>query len=116
MLRIRVTNPDGTVRTLPLNRPQFAIGRTGDNDLVLHDEMVSGHHCVIETHGHTLVLTDRGSRNGTWVNQVRLEAPVRIDEQSRIYVGGHLIELERDREAFADKPIGPVGPLLVEAG
>jgi len=96
MFRLRVTTPQGETRVIPLRAGRAAIGRDADNDVALVDDVVSGHHCKIELVGSSCVLTDLGSSNGTWLNNARLQAPTPVDEQSRIYVGSHLIELERE--------------------
>ena len=50
----------------------MSIGRHGDNDIVLADElMVSRHHAVIVQEQGQYVLYDRDSANGTWVNEQR---------------------------------------------
>jgi serine/threonine protein kinase len=50
----------------------LSIGRHGDNDVVLADElMVSRYHAVIVLEQDQHVLYDRDSANGTWVNEQR---------------------------------------------
>lgn len=115
MFRVRVTDPSGASRVYPVRNARCTIGRTDDNDIVLIDDMVSGYHCALEIVNGTCTIVDRGSSNGTWVNNVRLQSPHRVDEQSRIYVGGHLVELERIRDAYAAQPIASVGPFIPEA-
>lgn len=49
------------------------IGRDPSNDIVLDDITVSRQHCDIESTEGDLVLTDRGSTNGTYVNDSRAD-------------------------------------------
>ena len=42
------------------------------NDLVLKDPYVSAHHCLIERKGPCFLLSDLGSRNGTFVAGARV--------------------------------------------
>ncbi len=69
MPRLKITQPDGTVKTLAL-RPdsRIRIGRAGDNEAVLDDPRSSRVHAIVERTGDGWVLTDMGSRNGTRLN------------------------------------------------
>lgn len=50
------------------------VGRTRDNDIVLQDPAVSGHHCEFKTDRLGLVVVDLDSSNGTYVNGRRVQA------------------------------------------
>jgi pSer/pThr/pTyr-binding forkhead associated (FHA) protein len=47
----------------------LTIGRRDDNDVVIKDPAVSGHHARIDFLGKRLVLTDLKSKNGYFVNE-----------------------------------------------
>ncbi len=76
-----------------LLRPVNLIGRAVDNNIVLADEMVSAHHARITFHGGQWLLEDLGSRNGTYVNDHRLEGPLAITQEDRIQIGAAILEL-----------------------
>ena len=57
-----------------LEKPELLIGRDERCDLVIPDRRVSRHHARISLEGDGYILTDLGSRNGTFVNGVRLVA------------------------------------------
>jgi pSer/pThr/pTyr-binding forkhead associated (FHA) protein len=64
------------------------IGRRAPAELQFRDAEVSGLHCELQLHGDELVVVDRGSTNGTFVNGERL-APqraraVRVGDELRI--------------------------------
>ncbi|MCS6912835.1 MAG: sigma 54-interacting transcriptional regulator [Myxococcales bacterium] len=61
---------DGQERRL--DRP-LRVGSAADNDWVLSDPFVSAHHLMLIPDGDVVRLADRGSRNGTFVNGVRVE-------------------------------------------
>ncbi len=72
------------------------IGRKTDNDVVFDprvDLLVSGHHAELRANDGELSIVDLGSKNGTFVNGVRLTGP-------RVLAPGDRIEL------------GPDGPVL----
>src|SRR5207302_1650292 len=60
------------VRSFALNVPVVTIGRTPANVLPLPHESVSRAHADVRVTPDGVILTDRGSANGTWVNDVRL--------------------------------------------
>ncbi|MBI2768651.1 MAG: FHA domain-containing protein [Burkholderiales bacterium] len=62
------------IKHVYLTRDRTTLGRKPDNDIVLDNLVVSGHHCVFELHGLADVfLEDLGSTNGTFVNNKRVK-------------------------------------------
>ncbi|HEX8521591.1 MAG TPA: FHA domain-containing protein [Tepidisphaeraceae bacterium] len=49
------------------------VGRASDCDICIRDIMMSRAHCRLEQQGQTWVITDLGSRNGTYINHERVE-------------------------------------------
>lgn len=54
-----------------LGTESITFGRSEENDVVLPSETVSRVHAELRREGDAFVLTDRGSSNGTWVNDTR---------------------------------------------
>jgi len=73
-------------RRRPLGRRTVCIGTAGTNDLVLHDRTVSAYHCRFETVDRDVLVCDLGSRNGTWVDGVRVES-ARVAPGARLRLG-----------------------------
>ncbi|GAC1477052.1 MAG: hypothetical protein NVS1B4_19040 [Gemmatimonadaceae bacterium] len=63
--------PDKGVR-IRVERPLVQIGRSASNDVVLRDASVSAHHALLRLAGARWTLSDTGSTNGTYVDDVRL--------------------------------------------
>ncbi|MGH9584472.1 MAG: FHA domain-containing protein, partial [Bryobacteraceae bacterium] len=63
-------------RALRLDRLPFTVGRLAENSLVLTQPFVSRLHAQITTMGGAYLLTDAGSRHGTYVNGKRVEKHV----------------------------------------
>ncbi|MDT5035651.1 MAG: hypothetical protein QOE03_836 [Micromonosporaceae bacterium] len=63
---------------LPPVPGQYVIGRSDVVDLRLDDISVSRRHALMAFVEGGWVLTDLGSRNGTWVNGWRLPGPARV--------------------------------------
>ena len=59
--------------TTPLRDRAIAIGRHPDNDVVIKDDLASRFHCVVEPHAGGFRLRDLGSRNGTRLNEEKVE-------------------------------------------
>lgn len=53
---------------------RITIGRTTNNDIVVADHSVSRLHAYVKQHGNGWVVADAGSKNGSWLHGVALEA------------------------------------------
>lgn len=74
--------------------PVTTIGRNPRNTIVLEDSYVSGEHALLTWRGSQWWLEDLGSRNGTLLNDVTLEAPAVISAGDVITIGGVRFKLE----------------------
>lgn len=85
-LTVRSGEPSG--RVIQVTGDRFVIGRTGGSDLELADHKVSRQHCLLRplADGRAF-LQDLGSTNGTWVNGVRVTAPVLLQGDEEVRVG-----------------------------
>lgn len=83
----------GKLRSHALTREIVTLGRTPDNDIVLADDMVSGRHAVILTYGSSVTLEDKGSRNGTFVNKLRILTH-RLQDGDLIRIGRNTLRYE----------------------
>jgi hypothetical protein len=77
----RDSHPEPVARLIPLSQqgnvvvltgPETTVGRASGNDLVISAADVSREHARLRRDGSTLEIRDLGSRNGTWVNGVRI--------------------------------------------
>jgi ABC-type multidrug transport system ATPase subunit len=87
----RASDTGGVHAILP--QPTVRIGRDEDNDVTVHDLLVSRHHAELRAQrdgGYELV--DLGSRNGTFVNGRRVER-ARLQDLDVLSVGHHLFRL-----------------------
>jgi HAMP domain-containing protein len=79
--------------TFPL-LPITSIGRAASNTIVLPDGYASADHALITRRQGQWWLEDRGSRNGTLLNDVLLEETAVISSGDVIAVGGTQLKLE----------------------
>ena len=86
LAQFRTANSDGTDRVIPLGEPEYLIGRHRDNAIQIADLGVSGFHARIYRGPEGYVLEDLKSRNGTWVNEVRVFHHL-LTDGDRVHVG-----------------------------
>ncbi|RKY52044.1 MAG: FHA domain-containing protein [Candidatus Neomarinimicrobiota bacterium] len=78
------------------------IGRLEDNDIIISDSSVSGNHAEVEFENGRFFLTDRQSKNGTFVNK-QLVISRELKHGDRITIGNHtLVFAYRDKETRPD--------------
>jgi pSer/pThr/pTyr-binding forkhead associated (FHA) protein len=70
---------------------ETVIGRTNGDICFPHDGFMSGKHAKIVRRGNTFVLTDEGSRNGTFV---KIKGDVELKSGDMILVGKQLFRFE----------------------
>ncbi|MEW6258984.1 MAG: FHA domain-containing protein [Thermodesulfobacteriota bacterium] len=66
------------------------IGRMVDNDICIVSPVVSKYHAKIDAIGEAYILTDLKSKNGTYVNDRRIETKV-LEHNDKILIGTHLL-------------------------
>jgi len=71
-----------------VNGRKLTIGRSPDNDVIIDNPAVSGHHARVESVVSSFVLRDLGSTNGTFVNKQRVESHV-LHHDDVVMIGKH---------------------------
>jgi pSer/pThr/pTyr-binding forkhead associated (FHA) protein len=105
-------------RKLDLGGP-VEIGRGAGPQLVLDgDGQISRRHARVEPSAEGAVLTDLGSRNGTYVNEQPVHRPRALGPGDRFRVGLTVIELRAEREVESrPSAVAPVPEVTrVDAG
>lgn len=74
MARLIILARHASVRQVNIAGPLTTIGRSGSNRVCIDSERVSRHHAAIQWTGEGFMLTDMGSRNGTYVNNEKVRA------------------------------------------
>ncbi len=83
-----IHTPDGAVRPLLLERERYSLGRSSANELCYpEDAGLSRQHLVLERGADGWVVRDLGSKNGTFVNGVRINAPFALGKNDRVTAG-----------------------------
>jgi pSer/pThr/pTyr-binding forkhead associated (FHA) protein len=76
----------------------LTIGRRRDNDIVIDNLAVSGHHAKLDSVGEDFVLVDLQSKNGTFVNE-RMVSTHWLKNGDAISIGKHLLIFDAAEEA-----------------
>ena len=106
-LRVSVDEgPDAGATCAPDDGASLAIGTGPDNQLVLTDPAVSRYHLELRRGAAGVAVSDLGSRNGTWVGNVRVERAI-VPAGTRIKIG--------DTTITVDDAGSTVAPPLAEA-
>jgi pSer/pThr/pTyr-binding forkhead associated (FHA) protein len=81
------------------------VGRAGNCDVVLEDELASREHCRITADGEVVVLVDLDSRNGVLVNGIKVSDSQRIYHGDTITIGTEQLMLMRQQRVPRVTPI-----------
>ncbi|HXI84545.1 MAG TPA: DUF4388 domain-containing protein [Verrucomicrobiae bacterium] len=82
----------------------IVIGRVNDADLLLLDEKISRKHAKISTHKGRVMIEDLASRNGTFVNGVRIRS-MELQEGDKIVIGSSTMQLASVSEVGSRPPL-----------
>jgi len=100
-LRVEDGPAEGTVYRAE-GEPVVSVGASPDNQLVIDDKTVSRYHLELRMTSEGLSVEDLGSRNGTYVGQLRVRQAV-IPPGTRLRLGTTTIAVE-DADAVAAPP------------
>jgi pSer/pThr/pTyr-binding forkhead associated (FHA) protein len=89
----------------------IGIGRSDDNAVVITDEGVSRFHARLLFDNGSLWLQDAGSRNGVFVNDVRISGHKALKVGDKLTIALHTFELQwLDEKVSKSKGPAPTGP------
>ncbi len=84
-MELAITSPDGKTKTILLEGTRLGLGRSSANELCYPDDVgLSRQHMALERDGHGWAVVDLGSKNGTFVNGVRISARTPLKPGDRI--------------------------------
>ena len=105
---MKLVSADG--RQFDLLQAQVTIGRGPANQIVINDLRVSTNHATLTRDvSGSYTLVDIGSTNGTFVNNMRLASPHRLQVNEEISLGGYILTVQAGYPAaqpYAPQPAG----------
>ncbi|HEY5533707.1 MAG TPA: FHA domain-containing protein [Ignavibacteria bacterium] len=97
---------DKTIYSNEKNVPQtlktISVGRAADNDIVLGDTQISAHHANFYIDGNNIILEDKNSTNGTFINKRRVTRS-NVTLSDTIYFGNFKFSLEAYKNLLEGK-------------
>ena len=106
---------DSVIGSYPIEKGMsMTIGRRKENDIVVDNLAVSGHHARIDCVGEAFVLVDLQSKNGTFVNE-QLVSSHWLKHGDDISIGKHLLVFScaEGAGAAADTPLPGIDKTMV---
>ena len=103
MPAITLKSKNKSVEKYQLQKGQsLTIGRREDNDVVIDDPSVSGHHAKIDSVGERFVLNDLKSKNGCFVNEQLVDSHW-LNHGDVITICGHSLVLNFSKDELRRK-------------
>jgi pSer/pThr/pTyr-binding forkhead associated (FHA) protein len=90
----------GGDQTVRLKEGENSVGRLSSADVMIDNPSISRHHAVIVVRGDTVLVRDAGSRNGTFVDEQKVEQETEVPSTAEVRFG--LV-----RAVMVRKPVEP---------
>ena len=98
-----VGGPDAGATCAPDDGARLAVGTAEDNALVLHDAAVSRYHLELHRTPAGVEVIDLGSRNGTWLGNVRITRAI-VPAGTQLRIGDTTLAVEDAGSSLAPPP------------
>ncbi len=92
------------VKEVIIDREVITIGRKPDNDIVIDNQAVSGHHAKILLNNNIITILDLSSLNGTYLGGQPISQSELYDGDS-VTIGVHTLDIYSDKKREADKKV-----------
>jgi len=123
MAKLQVTDSQGATSSIELEQGQtLSVGRADHNDIVLRDPSLSRSHAEVYWGGSSWMVRDRGSSNGTFIENRRIDSPVPLDGGVRVKLGNCSLALEtaggvapQPLVSFENRPFPSTGTVVISA-
>lgn len=101
MGKVLLKYKEAVVQEVDLDKEMTTIGRKSDNDIIIDNQAVSGHHAQIEAQGDDLVLEDLNSLNGTFVNGQKI-SKTELYNDDVVLIGVHTLHVSSSKSREVD--------------
>ena len=102
---LAITSPDGKTRMVSLTGGSLSLGRSNANELCYPEDIgLSRQHMVLECDGDEWTVRDLGSKNGTFVNGIRVSDKRRLKPGDRI-IASRVVLTYDPAQADANKTV-----------
>jgi pSer/pThr/pTyr-binding forkhead associated (FHA) protein len=101
MAKIILKYKDAIIQETVLDKGIVAIGRRPDNNIIIDNQAVSGHHAIVEAQWDQLFVEDLKSLNGTYLNGQRINR-AELFNKDVLLIGVHALEIVFDKDRLGD--------------
>ena len=102
MAKVLLKYKEAAVKEIVLEKELTTIGRKPDNDIVIDNQAVSGHHAQIKLEGDALFIEDLSSLNGTYLNSQKVPK-AELFNGDVVLIGVHTLNVSSGKNREADK-------------
>ena len=96
MLILTVFDGDEMLEDVELSGTPVSIGRDAGNDIVLPESSVSRQHAILEPQGNFYFIRDRGSANGTFLNNHQVKVHL-LENEDVVQIGRYTLKVSEGR-------------------
>jgi pSer/pThr/pTyr-binding forkhead associated (FHA) protein len=97
------------IKEIPITKHELTVGRRPDNDIVIDNPTVSGHHCKITMMGDLFFVEDLNSSNGVFVNAQKVDR-LGLKNNDVISIAKHALKFIDERQQ--QEPVLEPAPAL----
>lgn len=98
----------------PLVQETTSLGRSAQNTIQIIDKRMSRHHVQFLRRGPGAILRDLGSKNGTYLNSVRITGDHPLSHGDRVRIGETVLLFEEEKDDPASSSSSSSGVKLVQ--
>ncbi|NTW06252.1 MAG: FHA domain-containing protein [Syntrophaceae bacterium] len=102
MAKVLLKYKEAVIQDVTLDKEVTTIGRKPDNDIIIDNQAVSGHHAQIKMQGSDIVLEDLGSLNGSYVNSQKISR-AELFNGDVVLIGVHTLLVSSDKNREEEK-------------
>jgi len=102
MLKLVISDNEGTTTVVPFVRDEISIGRKDGNTIRLTERNISRRHCTLERVNGSYRVRDHGSYNGVIINGTKIDGESSVKAGDHLQIGDYTLLVEA--EAAAAEP------------
>jgi pSer/pThr/pTyr-binding forkhead associated (FHA) protein len=96
MLKLVISDNEGTTTVVPFVRDEISIGRKDGNTIRLTERNISRRHCTLERVNGTYRVRDHGSYNGVVINGSKIQGEAPIQAGDHLQIGDYTLLVEAE--------------------
>ena len=99
MLKLVISDNEGTTTVVPFVRDEISIGRKDGNTIRLTERNISRRHCTLDRVNGSYRVRDHGSYNGVIINGSKIDGESAIKAGDHLQIGDYTLLVEAEAAA-----------------